>query len=46
MVFCLAIFLNSCTKKKEATYLPTEKTNPYEIYEEGLTAFKENEENH
>ena len=39
----MAIFLNSCTKKKEATYLPTEKTNPYEIYEEGLTAFKEND---
>jgi len=43
LAFSLVIFLNSCIKKKEATYLPTEKTDPYKIYEEGLTAFKEND---
>jgi outer membrane protein assembly factor BamD len=43
LAFSLAIFLNSCIKKKEAGYLPTEKNSPYEIYEEGLAAFKEND---
>jgi outer membrane protein assembly factor BamD len=43
LAFSLVIFLNSCIKKNEAIYLPTEKTNPYEIYEEGLKAFKEND---
>jgi len=35
------IFLISCLKKEKPSYQPSEKINPYEIYEEGLEAFQE-----
>ena len=45
LVFILTlIFLStSCGKKKEEIYFPTKLTNPYEVYNEGLEAFKRND---
>ena len=43
IIFYLIIF-NSCSKNnKEIIYQPLEKTNPYELYKEGLTAFERND---
>ena len=42
---CLIIFflvLNSCTKKDDAVYKPTDLLDPYKSYKEGLKAFEEN----
>ncbi len=43
IIFYLIIF-NSCSKNnKEIIYQPLEKTNPYELYEEGLAAIEQND---
>ena len=42
LFFSIIVFLFSCSKDKEV-YKPSEKKNPYEIYSEGLEAFKKNE---
>ena len=42
LFFSIIVFLFSCSKDKEA-FKPSEKKNPYEIYSEGLEAFKKNE---
>ena len=41
-LICLIIFLNSCSKK-EAVYIPSEKVDPYQIYQEGIAAFEGND---
>ena len=45
LVFILTlIFLSSsCGKNKEEIYSPTKLSNPYELYNEGLEAFKKND---
>ena len=40
LVFGLAI--NACGKNKEIIYKPTELSDPYKLYNEGLEAFKKN----
>ena len=42
LLFVVLIFINSCSKKEEI-YKVSEKKNPYEIYKEGLEAFKKND---
>ena len=42
LFFLIIVFLFSCSKDKEV-YKPSQKKNPYEIYSEGLEAFKKNE---
>ena len=36
------VFLNSCSKDKKDIYVPSEISNPYNLYNEGLEAFKNN----
>ena len=38
----IIVFIFSCSKDKEV-YKPSQKKNPYEIYSEGLDAFKKND---
>ena len=40
--FFLILSIESCSKP-DAIYTPVEKVNPYEIYEEGLKAFEQND---
>ena len=42
LILSLLIALSSCSKKDELIYKPSEKINPYEVYEEGLEAFDNN----
>ena len=43
IIFFLIVF-SACSKnKEEIIYQPSEKTNPYELYKEGLTAFERND---
>ncbi len=42
LTLTLVIILFSCSKEKEI-YKPTAQINPYEVYKEGLNAFKEND---
>ena len=39
----LILFLISCGPKNNTEYLPTKKNDPYELYKEGLKAFKTND---
>ena len=43
-IIILAIFalFSSCSKNKKENYVATELTNPYELYNDGLEAFKKN----
>ena len=41
-VIILALSLSSCSKN-EPIYQPTEKTNPYTLYQEGYVAFQKND---
>ena len=41
-VIILALSLSSCSKN-EPIYKPTEKTNPYTLYQEGYVAFQKND---
>ena len=43
IIFFLILF-SACSKnQEEIIYQPLEKTNPYELYKEGLTAFERND---
>ena len=43
IIFFLIVF-SACSKnQEEVIYQPLEKTNPYELYKEGLTAFERND---
>tara|TARA_Y100000768_G_scaffold365173_1_gene326206 strand:- start:4982 stop:5809 length:828 start_codon:yes stop_codon:yes gene_type:complete len=42
IIFFILSFLSSCSKNKEDIYVPTELSNPYKLYSEGLEAFKKN----
>ena len=43
IIFFLIVF-SACSKnQEEIIYQPLEKTNPYELYKEGLTAFERND---
>ena len=39
-IICLFILI-SCSGKKEVEYIPSEKIDPYKVYQEGLDAFKQ-----
>ena len=44
IVLFFLIALSSCSKKQEEIiYQPLEKTNPYELYKEGLASFEKND---
>ena len=45
IIFIFLIFLNatSCSNKNEPLYVPSEKIDPYKIYNEGLDAMREND---
>ena len=44
IIILFLIALSSCSKnQEEIIYQPLEKTNPYELYKEGLTAFESND---
>ena len=44
IIIFFLIVLGSCSKKQEEIiYQPLEKTNPFELYKEGLTAFERND---
>ncbi len=45
LIFIFLIFLNatSCSNKNEPLYVPSEKIDPYKIYNEGLDAMREND---
>ena len=45
VIFIFLIFLNatSCSNKNEPLYVPSEKIDPYKIYNEGLDAMREND---
>ena len=41
IIILFLIALSSCSKKQEEIiYQPLEKTNPYELYKEGLASFE------
>tara|TARA_B100000941_G_scaffold217778_1_gene160608 strand:- start:419 stop:1246 length:828 start_codon:yes stop_codon:yes gene_type:complete len=42
IIFFLIIFSTCSKKQEEVIYQPLEKSNPYELYKEGLTAFEKN----
>ena len=42
LILSLILFFSNCSKK-ELIYEPTDKVNPYVLYEEGLKAFQEND---
>ena len=42
IILSLIAFITSCSKNKKEIYTPTELTNPYKLYNEGLEAFKQN----
>tara|TARA_X000000950_G_scaffold139132_1_gene172637 strand:+ start:3729 stop:4553 length:825 start_codon:yes stop_codon:yes gene_type:complete len=41
-IFSLILFFNSCAKKEEI-YSPSKANNPYNLYNEGVEAFKKNQ---
>ena len=44
IIILFLIALSSCSKKQEEIiYQPLEKTNPYELYKEGLASFEKND---
>ena len=43
IVFFLIVFIACSKNQDEIIYQPLEKTNPYELYKEGLTAFERND---
>ncbi len=43
IIFFLIVFSACSKKQEEIIYQPLEKTNPYELYKEGLTAFERND---
>ena len=44
IIILFLIVLSSCSKKQEEIiYQPLEKTNPYELYKEGLASFEKND---
>ena len=44
IVIFFSLLLYSCSNKKdEAIYLPTDQSNPYTLYKEGLDAFEKND---
>ena len=46
IILFFLIALSSCSKKQEEIiYQPLEKTNPYELYKEGLASFEKNSYN-
>ena len=42
VIISLFIFLNSCAKNKDEIYAPTQLSDPYKLYSEGLNAFTKN----
>ena len=42
LIILIGLITLSCSKD-EALYVPTQKTDPYETYREGLRAFQENQ---
>ncbi len=43
IIFFLIVFSTCSKKQEEVIYQPLEKSNPYELYKEGLTAFEKND---
>ncbi len=43
IIFFLIVFIACSKNQDEIIYQPLEKTNPYELYKEGLTAFERND---
>ena len=43
IIFFLIVFSTCSKKQEEVIYQPLEKTNPFELYKEGLTAFERND---
>ena len=43
LILALTFNILSCSKKETAIYVPSEKNNPYILYEQGLNAFEKND---
>ena len=43
LVFLFLIFTISCSKKNDTVYQPSQKVNPYVLYNEGIEAFEKND---
>ncbi len=43
LILILVLNSLSCSKKNNKIYVPTEKSNPYDLYEQGLKAFEKND---
>ena len=43
IILILSFNLFSCSKKDKSIYIPSEKSNPYALYKEGLKAFERND---
>ena len=39
----IVLFILGCSKKDEPIYTPSERTNPFQIYSEGMKAMKQND---
>jgi outer membrane protein assembly factor BamD len=42
LISCLTLILFSCSKNEEIVYEPSDRSDPYLLYEEGLEAFNKN----
>ncbi len=43
LILIIIFSLISCSKKDKEVYIPSEKVNPYTLYQEGLDAFEKND---